>query len=1573
MPDSSTVSAPGSPETLHSNAFNFGEFLTGGVDPRTGLYTCALTLGELVSCFLQGPSLPIRLFFSPLHGSDSGFGKGWALALTRYDVVSGLLTLSGGQRYRARQTASGLVFEELKLHSLNVLCPGPGRFNVVHKSGLTEELEIYAGSDLAVPRRIMSANGAAVTLDYQVIDGKPVLSAVRDASRALLKIARPSGQVTLTLYPDSECAATFTLKLESGRVTSVQLPDGSAWSLKSEAVDGVECLTEVTSPLGARALIGYKAAGHRLPLDGPHPTIPHVISHTVFPGQQPAITTNYAFSQTNFLGHDGDQAHWSQGGDTLLQSPSTYQYSSTEMLMNGATVHRSIKRTYNHCHLLISQVTTCGHSEISRTIEYHLEPGKPFSEQPPQCHLPRVQTLRYENLRTKAFREEVTTTEFDAWGNLLKHVAPNGLITESEFYPVSGAEGCPADPLGFVRFEKKRTVRPAAEFAQASTTQTNFSYQQVGATGKPGSDVVLAQQAFYECTTEGDILRSQTDFEYARMNAGDQAYVVLQKQIVRQNGEASLTRFEYRIDDLSLAVETLQIGFDDTRKTSTVTFSTINGLKRSEQNEDQGKVVFSYDVLGREFSKTVAPDTRFESRCSSRFHVENKGAQTRVTKLSKDANHLQTRSRYDGLGRIIEIEEQDPDQLEGVVFREVYAAKYNALGQLTGEKRIDRWHDQRRVFTTTFAFDEWGQVNTTLNPDGRREHCDHDPVTRTETAWREGMGKSVTVYNAFGKPDSIELFDTSSKSQGKQLYTYDGLGRSVSQIDAVGNRTTYAYDVFNRLILSTLPDGSAVQTSYAQHCQEPLPINITVAGRTLGQQVFDGLGRLTLSTVGERTTRTGYKGGFSQPAWKQMPGGQRIEYHYEPALGGVVTRRQTSGLLATYNYHPQLGELTQCVEQGRESQFEYDRAGRLKREASTVGADEKAASYTYSLGGRPLSCIDVLGETHATDYDDAGRPRSFKHRALNATFSYNTLGQLMTIDTRAAKAQRSLVTRLAYDDFGREVSRTFELGGGVTQVLSSTYTLANKLAQKTLKQDQQVLRSERFTYDCRGRLSLYECEGTQRPRDAQGKEIRRQRYVFDALDNILTLETEFPDGVNLATFEYLASDPTQLTNIRNSHPDYPAPAVLRYDPNGHLIEDEQRRKLAYDPLGRFTQVTDATDEVIRTFYYDARDQLVELSQPSGPATRRFYQKGRHSNEIRGARKRTLLRSAGVLLGQDRQGSDAAIRLFGVDQQHSVLAETLSGQRRHFAYSPYGHRAAPGSPGFSGEQLDPQTGLYLLGNGYRGYSPTLMRFISPDSVGPFAAGGLNPYAYCAGDPINRIDPTGHFWEAILSGVLSVVGIVASVLTLGAATPLAIAGLALGVASGVIGTAGAALRAYDPESEAAEILDWVSLGLGAGSLAAGMAAAGKASVQWGNRLNKAFSNGLSPNGPPSAAAVGSKGAAKVSDGFRGNGPWRIKLADPKSISKQLKRAQQGEYDSFKNAIYHEGVNPAEAARHMGDPKPTFLQSHTKNWKDALGNKVNKVDQWEVRIGGADRVTYLVDDTDKLVTIQQVGGHL
>jgi RHS repeat-associated protein len=63
--------------------------------------------------------------------------------------------------------------------------------------------------------------------------------------------------------------------------------------------------------------------------------------------------------------------------------------------------------------------------------------------------------------------------------------------------------------------------------------------------------------------------------------------------------------------------------------------------------------------------------------------------------------------------------------------------------------------------------------------------------------------------------------------------------------------------------------------------------------------------------------------------------------------------------------------------------------------------------------------------------------------------------------------------------------------------------------------------------------------------------------------------------------------------------------------------------------------------------------------------------------------------------------------------------------------------------FTGAHWDRVLPAYVLGNGYRSYLPSLMRFSAPDLLSPFDAGGIHPYVYCGDDPVNRQDPSGRF--------------------------------------------------------------------------------------------------------------------------------------------------------------------------------------------------------------------------------------
>ncbi|MFK9082736.1 RHS repeat-associated core domain-containing protein [Pseudomonas neuropathica] len=1365
--------------SIHSNAFNFMSFIQNQVDPRTGQATCAISLPELKANNLCGPVVPLQLTFNPLNTADSGFGNGWNLQLSQFDPNKRIFSSYTGETFRVDPGANGVEIPEKKIDSFHFHDLGNKRYRVEHKSGLVEILQVRQG-DIALPVEMLSPQGHSVTLGYVAFGTEPLLSSIRNADGTqLLSLVRTTNLLKLTLHPGSAFEAEFQVNIVGGLSKSLILPtvDKASWRFEYVTRDGFTCLEHVYTPTGGHETVTYSGRPHYFP-GQPGRTLPRVEKHVRDPGfGQPAVETRYAYDAKdhNFLGF-GSGVSWTDDGlDNLYKVRSPYDYETTEILWDASSNKkvRETRRVFNRFHLLTLEETTQyttdpgkDHTYQRTDTEYYIDPNLGFKDQKPYCQLPKTVTQIWRHVSATLPRHvQTVTTTYDDFGNLLTQVNADGVTETSEWYQAQGEVGCPPDPQGFVRNIKSKTVKPAAsQYGKAPTLQTLYTY--TAELGLTGSGPWLAMKD----ETLGQVINGQgqalqvTAYKYINTPNNPFEHGRKLQDAVTLNGKTTTTAYTYsmarnaRSGEAVLHTVNTLTGFDGQKKIINLEHSLFNGEPLLNHDDNKVEIAYEYDLLGRVTKETVAPGTPYEASRNYTYSLVNANGQ-QATQTARDVKGVETITHLDGHNRVIKETRRDADALGGnpQAFRETYKAAYNHLEQLISETVID-WERATDVpLTSLFNYDDWGEQRSVIRPDGVEEHEVTDPIGRTTTQWLDGMGKTVTVNNLFDKPDSVKRIDLGGQTISEHLYHYDGIGRTAEEYDAASNWTRYEYDAFDRMTRTVLPDSNEVERQYAAHSSEDLPVKISVNGSVLGEQGFDGLDRMVVSITGGRKSVYNFDPGQSQPKSVMRPSGVETGYVYRPELGEDPEQRIAVESTAVYTYDAENARLRSTEEvdaAGIKHSLErqYFSTGEVKSEKrEQTGGSPYTMFYEYSRQARLMSYTDVLGQIQTYEYDGFARLVATELGSTRSTFTYDTVGQLKTIDT--LDGTQRLKIDLEYDDFGRETLRTFDMGNQVVQTLSQAYDEVDRLTMRSLMQGNQTLRDETYAYDARGRLVDYSCTGSQRPEDPYGKVIKGQVFSFDAQDNLDFVETTFEGGRHAIYFEYSnPQDPCQLTGLSNvltpprpGDPLYPPRIDFNYDAEGNLLQDEVGRILAYDSLGRLISVSALAGGTESDYHYDSLDTL-SGSIVGGSHEQRFYQNGELANQIEGANSSTFVRAEGNVLAEHQAGAGPKSLLLASDDKNSVLCEVGQGLTNGIAYSAYGHSSSeqPVSArlGYNGELRETSTGWYLLGNGYRVFNRLLMRFHSPDSWSPFGEGWINSYTYCEGDPISNSDRDGH---------------------------------------------------------------------------------------------------------------------------------------------------------------------------------------------------------------------------------------
>lgn len=1418
---------------LHSNATNFQSFVQNGVDQRTGQYTLAIDLKLPNGNDLIGPGLPLRLSYSPFNDQNSGFGTGWDLALTQYVLGTRVLSLHTGESYKVTGSGAQPGIREKKLDSFHFHDDSQAdkqQYRVVHKTGLEEVLCVYGDQNpVALPSEVRAPSGHCIKLTYEPATQR-LLSIVDGNGVTLLKIDYTDGRVTVDTHPGANGNGVpylrHQLMISNSELVEVALPSelGGNWRFKYTTARGLRCLSKVSTPEGVIEEIRYgenQDPGHILPGTEPMRALPRVTSYVVNPrADQPLMTTTFSYKrfdsdqgievENNFVGSNSGIRWQDNGEDNLYRALASYEYAVTAHYWQDGKVVRKQTQTFNRHHLMtLQRLEQNGHIEETAT-EFHELPGTPFENQPAYFQLPR-KIIKRRSIAgdPRNAPQEQATTLYDTNGNIIEEIQPSGVRVTYTYYSKGGEQGdgwsCPADPQGFVRNLKCKTVYPVkGHDGDAPVQRTRLSYKAYPALNGASDNsqwlapceeqVLQVLDADQPSEAELPLIRvvrgylNQPDNAFLHGRPDFQATTRYGTDPTRRIYDDRTARIEWHYEKVTDPVYGLEyrtrettIGFDNQEKTTVASASPLHGQTVYAEDDFGNNVRRYYDALARLVKEVIAPDNSEDSATITHgytlvTHVEG-GSAGLARQWTTSTTGVTTYQTLDGCSRVV-IEERETAGVPGSKHtrekKTVAKYTYNERGQLENTTTFDYYPDRTLELTNIYQYDDWGlQCKVTL-PTGVTLHSEFSPFGKAGeivTTWLEASDRpgerqqlQVVEKNPFDKPSREYRLDQAGNEVSPRDYTYDGLGRCIRKehnFHSPGNAlvarvTEYKYDSEGRVIYTLRPDQSTVLSEFPLHSADALAEKLLVKKTKTANPIlawsrqYDGLERLSSMAAGLQKETYSYKANTSQVESRRT-NKRSYTYHYRPTRSMQPERIETPTLKTTFDYDRQTTTVNHASNEQGTRIYKYTDQGYLL-EATWQEANRKDYTCTYqtSLQGLPLGYIDNDGDTVVHEYNHLGQLEKTTQGSLVARFEYDTTGRLWKTLTADGLNKLQVLCEQTYDSLGREDTRrqtlTRQDGSTLTQEIKLKWREDDLLFSRTLSRDGQLQLQETFEYDALDRLDSYICSGITLPCNASGRAITSQYFVYDTLNNLSECYTDFADGkTDEAIYTY---DGLILKEVNHTlQPDYPARQAFEHDGDGNLLNDEWGNKLVYDDHGRLSEVLHAdSGQPIYRYRYDGHNDLVGARHEQATEVLRRYQRYQLSSTREDDLLTQYLYAGERPLGLQRPGRTADNRLFMTDAANSVLGECSDDGLHDATYTAYGespdNEHLVGLLGFNGESRERALGWSLLGRGYRAYNPGLMRFHSPDAAAPEDA-GINPYVYCGGNPVNWRDPSGHY--------------------------------------------------------------------------------------------------------------------------------------------------------------------------------------------------------------------------------------
>ena len=749
---------------------------------------------------------------------------------------------------------------------------------------------------------------------------------------------------------------------------------------------------------------------------------------------------------------------------------------------------------------------------------------------------------------------------------------------------------------------------------------------------------------------------------------------------------------------------------DALNNTNTVAY---NGIGKQSQTKDAlGHVTqFIYDPVGL-LTNTTFANTTFES-----YIYDAEGRKL----TSTDRSRHTTSYEYDALGRLSKSTFAD---------NSYFSSGYDAAGILIrttiGAPPDAMMFPGPTITTVKYSYDAAGRRTALTNALNQGTRFAYD-AGGNQTNVIDALNRSTAyVYDALNRQTQIIFPDTTSESYG-----YDGLNRKIAVTNQANIVTRFGFDVLGRLVAVTNAFGTsqAMTTRYVYDEVGNLLQQIDGLNRT-NLYTYDALGRRTKETQpGLQAQTFGYDAVGNLTRLTNF--NSVVITNQFDALNRLTNKASINGYKVTFAYSP-TGQRTNMTDASGTTSYTYDSRDRVLTKTTSAGT----LTYTYDGFGNQatVQSATASGVSVTYGYDALNRLTNVVDRFTNSTiYGFDAVGNLQTV-----QLPNNVTNTYAFDGLNRLTNLVAKSSGGT--VASFAYKLASAGNRTNLIETVSgVSRTNVWIYD-----PLYRLTNETLTASIAGT----VSYKYDGVGN-RTNRTSSVAGI------------TNQTLVFNSN-DQPTNDV--FDANGNT-RTNSGNTFAYDVENRMTNAVVSGTNIVIVYDGDGNRvrkivgtttnlYLVDDRNPTG-----YAQVLEEKTISGGSTNLVRLYTYGLDLISQK---DTTTAFYGYDGNGNTryLTATNATVTDTYVYDAFGvvitnTGTTTSYYRYSGEQYDPNLGFIYLRARYM--NPNSGRFLTRDSLlgKTFDPPSLHRYLYCANNPVNRIDPSGH--EFTFTGLLTAIAI------------------------------------------------------------------------------------------------------------------------------------------------------------------------------------------------------------------------